>query len=381
MRVAVINLTGGGMSGGYRKYLRNVLPRMSKHDDVETILCASPDSIGLQDCFNPMPNVRFVSCEPFRFLFSRCDVVLLRELEKFSPDVILIPVERNFRFKSVPVVNMIQNMEPFVSNVDGNPVSERFRQWVQYVDGRRAIRNADGIIALSKFVSDFLETQWKIQTEKIGLVYHGIDASRNGDCKRPHVILKDWEGQFLFTAGSIRPARGLEDLLLAMKNLSLQGEKSIRLVIAGESGRRMDSYQKKLKNWAQKNNLSDRICWAGSLNENEMAWCYQNCSVFVMTSRVESFGMIGGEAMSYGCICISADNPCLPELFGDAALYYPPRDGKALADAIKTILAWGDDNRKAISEKAKNRAAEFSWDVCAEKTVAVLAKAVKDFNR
>ena len=38
MRVAVINLTGGGMSGGYRKYLRNVLSLMSKHDDVETIV-------------------------------------------------------------------------------------------------------------------------------------------------------------------------------------------------------------------------------------------------------------------------------------------------------------------------------------------------------
>ena len=381
MRVAVINLTGGGISGGYRKYLCNVILRMAKHDDVETILCATPDSIGVQDWFDPMPNVRFMSCKPFRFLFPHRDAELLQELEDFSPNVIFIPVERNFRFKGVPVVNMIQNMEPFVTNCDGNPVSERFRQWIQYLDGRRAIRNADGIIALSKFVSDFLETQWKIPTEKIGLVYHGIDASRNGDCKRPHVILKDWEGQFLFTAGSIRSARGLEDLLLAMKHLSLQGEKSVRLVIAGESGQRLVGYQKKLKDWAQKNNLSDRICWTGSLNEKEMAWCYRNCIAFVMTSRVESFGMIGGEAMSHGCICISADNPCLPELFGDAAIYYPLKNGKALAEALKTVFAWDDDQRKIMSEKARKRAAEFSWDVCAERTVTVLAKTAKDFNR
>ncbi|MBT9145644.1 MAG: hypothetical protein DDT42_01519 [candidate division WS2 bacterium] len=84
--------------------------------------------------------------------------------------------------------------------------------------------------------------------------------------------------------------------------------------------------------------------------------------------------------MSHGCICISADNPCLPELFGYAAVYYPPKDEKALADSIKTVLAWGADKRKAMSEKAKKRAAEFSWDVCAEKTVAALAKVAKDFN-
>jgi len=377
MRIGIINITGGGMSGGYRKYLCNLIPRMASNSAVEVVLCALPQSLNIQDWFEPISNVNFVTCRPFSPLRRSSDSQLHMHLERFSPDVIFVPIERSFRFREVPVVNMIQNMEPFVANSNENPIGERFRQWVQYVDGRRAIRNADGIIALSKFVSDFLETQWKIPAEKIGLVYHGIDASRNGDCKRPHIIPEDWEGQFLFSAGSIRPARGLDDLLLAMKHLSSQGEKSVRLVIAGESGRRMDSYQKKLKNWVQKNNLPDRICWTGSLNENEMAWCYQNCKAFVMTSRVESFGMIGGEAMSYGCSCISADNPCLPELFGDAAIYYPPKDGKALAEAIKTVLTWDNNQRRTMSEKAKKHAAEFSWDVCAERTVKELAKVAK----
>lgn len=365
------------MSGGYCKYLQNVISRMAKHDDVEAILCASPESIGAQDWFAPMPNVRFVSCKPFRFLFPRRDVELLRELEGFSPDVIFVPVERNFRFKSVPVINMIQNMEPFVSNVNGNPVSEKFKLFIQYMDGKRAIKKADGVIALSKFVSDFLVMCWNIPDEKIGLVYHGIDIVRNENVKRHHVIPKDWNGQFLFTAGSILSARGLEDLLLAMQHLALQRIDTMKLVIAGEAGARMVGYQKKLKNWIQTNNLLDRICWADRLNEKEIAWCYQNCNVFVMTSRVESFGMIGGEAMSHGCICISADNPCLPELFGDAAVYYPPKDGKALAEKIKTILTWDENQRKAMSEKARRRAAKFSWDVCAERTVAELAKVAR----
>ena len=363
------------MSGGYSRYLRNIIPRVASNPAIEAVLCASPKSPNVQDWFKPISNVDFVTCQPFRPLRRSSDSQLHMHLERFSPDVIFVPVERSFRFKEVPVVNMLQNMEPFVANSEGNSFSERFRQWIQYVDGRRAIKKADGIIALSKFVSDFLETQWKIPAEKIGLVYHGIDASRNGDRKRPHVILKDWDGQFLFTAGSIRPARGLEDLLLAMKHL--QGEKSVRLLIAGESGHRMTDYQKKLKDWAQKNSLSDKICWTGSLNEKEIAWCYQNCSMFIMTSRVESFGMIGGEAMSHGCICISADNPCLPELFGDAAVYYPPKDGKALAEAIQTVFTWDDNQRRIMSGKAKKRAAEFSWDVCAEKTVAVLVSAAE----
>ena len=377
MKIAIINITGGGISGGYRKYLQNIIPRMAAHPNVGAILCASPESLNVQSCFGPLSNIEFITCRPFRFFQRSLDSELKRNLEVFSPDVIFVPVERSFRFKEVPVVNMIQNMEPFTPNSEGNSFSERFKLLMQYVDGKRAIKRANRVIALSKFVSDFLVTCWRIPNEKIGIVHHGIDAVNNEGGKRPHIIPEDWNGQFFFTAGSIRPARGLEDLLRAMKHLSLQGKKTVRLVIAGESGHRMVGYQKKLQDWAQENNLLDRICWAGSLNENEMAWCYQNCSAFVMTSRVESFGMIGGEAMSHGCVCISANNPCLTELFGDAAIFYPQKDGKALAEAIQTVLTWDDNQQKVMCEKARRQAAKFSWDICAEKTVAVLAKVVE----
>ncbi len=128
MRIAIVNLTGGRMSGGYCKYLHSVIPRMAKRDDVEAILCTTSDSIGVQDWFDPMPSVKFVSCKPFRFLLPPRDAELLRRLEKFSPDVIFVPVGRAFNFKNVPIVSMIQNVEPFVNNIDGNPVSERFKQ-------------------------------------------------------------------------------------------------------------------------------------------------------------------------------------------------------------------------------------------------------------
>lgn len=74
------------------------------------------------------------------------------------------------------------------------------KQRVQYVGGKRAIKKADRIIALSKFVSDFLTKRWGVSKEKIILAYHGIDAFRNEDGSRPHIIPKDWGRWFLFTA-------------------------------------------------------------------------------------------------------------------------------------------------------------------------------------
>lgn len=85
--------------------------------------------------------------------------------------------------------------------------------------------------------------------------------------------------------------------------------------------------------------------------------------------------MITGEAMAHGCICISANNTCLPELFGDAAIFYSPKDCQSLAEKIQTLLTLDDSQRKAMGEKARKQAAKFSWDVCAKKTVAVLVSA------
>ena len=367
------------MSGGYRKYLRNVIPRMAKHDDVEAILCAAPATVNVKDWFdiNSTVAVEFVNCQPFRFLHQSLDPQLRRHLEKFSPDVLFIPMERYFRFNDVPLVNMIRNMEPLICPNGGNSISEILRNWLRAKNAQKAVNKADRIIAVSEFVKNFLINRWGIPSDKIGMVYHGIDLPKGNVGIRPSSIPKNWDGRFLFTAGSIRPARGLEDVLSTMEYMMSYNTEMPGIVIAGESSANMIVYQRELQDWLKKRNLSSKICWVGDLNEEEMAWCYQNCQIFVMTSRVESFGQVALEAMSHGCICISADNPCLPEIFGDGAIYYEPKDGKALADAIQHVLAWDDNQRKVASERARMRAAKFSWDVCAKKTVEVLAKAAE----
>jgi len=377
MRISIINLTGGGMSGGYKKYLRNVIPRMAANSVVESLLCASPQSLNVKDWFDePLSNVEFVNCKPFRFMCHNSDQELRQHLKKFSPDVIYSPTERFFRFNRVPIVNMIQNMEPFVTNIDGNLFRERVRQWIQVVDARKAIKKSDRVIAISEFVRDFLIQYWKIQPELIGVVYHGIDLPKNKG-QRPALIPKDWEGRFLFAAGSVRPARGLEDVLYALNLLSAKSSNISGLVIAGETTSTMMKYRKKLEVIIKTHNLSSRVSWAGNLNEREMAWCYQNCFAFVMTSRVESFGMIAGEAMAHGCICISADNPCLPEIFSNAAIFYTPYSEEDLANKIMKVLSWDSQKRTLASETARQRASEFSWDICVEKTVGELTKVVR----
>lgn len=379
MKIAIINLTRGGMSGGYRKYLLNIIPRLANHPDVDSLLCASARSLNVQDWFESLPNVKFINCRPYRFLLNSLDTELKQHLEKFSSDVLFIPTERYYRFNKVPVVHMVRNMEPFLSSINNNPFSEQFRNWVRSVDAKRTLKKSNRVITVSKYARAFLTNHLNIPAKKIGMVYHGIDSPENRNIDIPDIIPEARDGQFLFTAGSIRPARGLEDVLNALKYLSVNSSNFPILVIAGEHTPRMMRYRKRLENWIKVNNLSSKVCWAGRLNEQEMSWCYQNCRAFIMTSRVESFGMIAGEAISHGCVCISANNPCLPEIFGDTAIYYPHKNGKALAEAIQAVLSWNDQYRMKMSERARKRSREFSWDVTAQKTVEELKKAIEDF--
>jgi len=375
VRVALLNITAGGMSGGYRKFLINMIPRLASHPGIDALLCASPASLRVQDWFKNIPKVDFIECRRYDLLGNithSADPKLRLALDHFSPDIIFVPVDRQYRYKNVPVVNMIQNIEPLEEDFDGDPFVGRIRKRVQRASAKKAATGSDRVIAISEFVRGFLVNAWNIPPAKISLIYHGGHSPiEPGHNDAPASVPPDWKGRFLFTAGSIRPARGLEDVLHAM--MELLPESAIAgLVIAGDTTPDMVRYREKLDKWVKSRGLSGRVCWAGNLNEHQMAWCYRNCSVFVMTSRVESFGMIGVEAMAHGCVCIVADNSCLPEIFGDAAVYYSPKDGKALAEAVRDVLSWDNSRRAAMSEKARKRSETFSWDVTAEKTMETL---------
>ena len=374
MKIAIINITGGGISGGYKKYLQNIIPRMAVSPGIETILCASPKTIKIENWLSPFSKIKLIDCQPFRFLRGGFDSKLKQHLDDFAPDLIFIPIERFLEFKKVPVINMVQNMEPLVGSW-GGPLSERFKNWIRKKEGRSALKKSNRIIVPSAYVRDFLVKHWDIPDEKIGLVYHGVDSPEK-DISSPQSFSKQWDNGFLFTAGSIRPARGLEDILYAFKYLQSKLSSSPVLLIAGEASPGMERYQKGLKDWTKKNGLSSQVYWTGGLTAKEMSWCYKKCQAFIVTSRVESFGLIAAEAMAHGSICISSDSSCLPEIFDGAAVFYPVGKPDVLAQKIKEVLGWSLEKKEKMSQLSLKRASFFSWDKCAQQTLEEFKKVI-----
>jgi glycosyltransferase involved in cell wall biosynthesis len=89
---------------------------------------------------------------------------------------------------------------------------------------------------------------------------------------------------------------------------------------------------------------------------------------------VESFGMPLLEAMASGAPIACSRSAAMPEVLGEAGMYFDPDDAADMARAISMLL---DDAtlRRDLARRGLARAAGFSWDAAAAETVAVLRAA------
>ena len=375
MKLAIVNLTSGGLSGGYRKYLQKIVPLLCANTCVSRVYVFVPPQTEELVGFESSPMLYWPITDSMRG-FSW----LKSKIQQLSPDIVFIPTARWLNFGQTPVVMMIRNMEPLAFPFGGNPLQEGIKNLLRAYVAKRSCQQASRVIAVSQYIKNFLCKHWKIESSKIGIVYHGAESPSESEVfpVTTYGLVKKDE-RFIFTAGSVRPARGLEDLIDALGTLH-KDALNFKLVIAGAVDPGMGKFKDRLIDRAFNAGIVSQIIWTGSLSAEEMSWCYRHCDAFVMTSRVEACPNIALEAMAHGCICISTESPPMPEIFRDAAVHYLSKDGTALAGVIRSIFSWGNNRRNDASKRAKLRAAQFSWDITAEKTVAELSKTIDNYE-
>ncbi|MDY7224866.1 glycosyltransferase family 4 protein [Hyalangium rubrum] len=106
------------------------------------------------------------------------------------------------------------------------------------------------------------------------------------------------------------------------------------------------------------------------LPEAEMPLFYGAAAALLLPSRYEGFGLPVLEAMAAGCPVLSSNVSALPEVTGEAALLLPPEDLDAWREATLRLLR-DEKLRQSLVEKGRERAARYTWDDCARKTLAV----------
>ncbi len=104
------------------------------------------------------------------------------------------------------------------------------------------------------------------------------------------------------------------------------------------------------------------------MSDAELKWLYENAEAYVFPSLSEGFGLPGLEAMAHGCPVISSSATCLPEVYGDAAEFFDPKDVNDMAKTIDNVLT-NKKLRISLARKGKNQIKNYSWQKMAQETL------------
>lgn len=107
--------------------------------------------------------------------------------------------------------------------------------------------------------------------------------------------------------------------------------------------------------------LEDKVHVLGFVSEGQKSWLFKNAKLYVFTSLSEGFGIPPLEAMAYKLPVLASNRTAIPEVCGDAAVYFNPEDKNDIAEKILETV----DNTKLKDELVKRgleRNKLFSWN-------------------
>jgi glycosyltransferase involved in cell wall biosynthesis len=126
-----------------------------------------------------------------------------------------------------------------------------------------------------------------------------------------------------------------------------------------------------LMDLAGERTIFERIVLTGRISDSDLALLYRQAALFVMPSLYEGFGLPLLEAMACGVPTISSNRSSLPEVGGEATIYFNPESAEEIVHAIEQVLT-DSALRQTLIERGLRRAKQFSWDDCARRTIAAL---------
>ncbi|MBW3564046.1 MAG: glycosyltransferase family 4 protein [Acidobacteria bacterium] len=229
---------------------------------------------------------------------------------------------------------------------------------------QRTIHDAAALITVSEATRHDVLENFDLAPSRAHTVLSGIrrfdsspDTSRT---QRPYILF----------VSTIEPRKNLDVLIDAYELLRSRGEYQGRLLVAGRVGWKSEETIRRLRT----SRWSADITHLDYVTRPELARLYSGADVFVLPSRYEGFGLPILEAMSFDTPVICADVSSMPEVGGDAVLYFQPDDAAELARRIREIV---DDPplRAVLVERGRKRVAELTWTRAAEETLRVMKKA------
>ena len=230
-------------------------------------------------------------------------------------------------------------------------------------------RKCTRIIAVSELAKQEVSKHGRGLFKKIVVVPNGIELS-----EFPLEISPSIRGDTQFkclTVAFMQARKGLDYLLEA---LSLIKDKTVVLTIVGDG-----PHFGRLKRLAERLDIADRVTFAGRLKRAAVIDEFKNSQLFVLPTLWEGQGIVFLEAMASGLPIVATRIPGVNGMLEDGinALLVPPRDSRALADAIQRLVSCEDLRFKLASEGLK-RVKLFDWNQLVDRIISLYSSAMEE---
>lgn len=230
----------------------------------------------------------------------------------------------------------------------------------RWIEGKHLLcERADAILAISENTKRDITAFYGIDPARITVTHLGNRVVSEGREPLP----PGFPQRYLLYVGTRNTYKNFTFFMEAVSPL-LARDSTMHVVCIG--GGAFDRPEQAL---LQRLGVASRVV-QHTVQDSELAASYANAIAFVFPSLYEGFGIPILEAFGCGCPAILADASCFPEIAGEAARFFDPRDDRSLRDAIGEVL--GDAALAAdLRHKGRERARAFTWEATARQTAAV----------
>jgi glycosyltransferase involved in cell wall biosynthesis len=229
---------------------------------------------------------------------------------------------------------------------------------------KKILKSAAAVIAISESTRTELINRYDLQEKKVHTIYHGypenfeqysasgIDSTQIHKQQRPYILF----------VGTRNDYKNFQPLVLQIASF-LKRENFDLKVIGNKPSITEIALFREL-------NITDRIIFAGQVDDQELFRAYNQAFCFIFPSLLEGFGMPLLESFIARCPVICSDIPVFREICGDAAIYFDTEDPASITQSVESLLG-NKVSRILMIDKGLKQAHKFQWRDAAKKTLDI----------
>ena len=350
LKIAILGDALDGQYAGVHYYLAQLVDALDNIDTKHQVLLFRPKPDGnLKNITQvEVPTLSFPGSQVYRFFYQLPNIV-----EKHKPDIVIEPGHFGpFNISNkIKRATIIHDLTPLLF-----PKMHRWHsQLLQKIFLPSILKKADLVITNSKYTSKDVASYFPITKEKLHEVIPGRDTFFKKIIKPATLEKYNISSPYLLFIGTIEPRKNILLLIKAFNLFKKEGFKH-QLVIVGKKGWHYKESMLAIEN----SPFKDYIHLPGYIDRVDLPVLYTMAEQFIYPSRYEGFGLPVLEAMCCETPVITTNISSLPEVGGEAALYFEENDEKQLFEQMLK-LATSSELRKQQIKKGLEQIKKFNW--------------------